>query len=432
LRDGKLSERMLSKQLSYVRRSTIGSMLSGLAAQSGLLVSGILSARILGPEDRGYLALLMLAPLVLCHVGGLGLPLAATYFVGKAPASAAAIARLLIKPALVQVIVFGAIQAWILRAYAAGRPADVQLAALLCGFLLPSWLASEYGYALLQGQQRFGAFNVVRSWSKLLHAAILVAFFVSGIGSLPLVAASWLAVSWLETAVTLIVVSGGLNWADQAGSIPTLKQMARFGVTALPGAISPVETLRLDQAIVGSFLSPASVGIYVTAGALTNLPRFIAQSVGVIAYPYVAALEHCATAWRATWRFFWVTFVISLAVASVLAALAGTLVPFFFGEAFIGAVPVAQVLLFAAALASGRRVLADGARGLGYPGLGTMAEILSWCVIFGTAPYLLDRQGIVGVAAALAIGSFLGLLALIWGLAARSREGLNKVVARGQ
>ena len=206
--------------------------------------------------------------------------------------------------------------------------------------------------------------------------------------------------------------------------------MARFGVTALPGAISPIETLRLDQAIVGSFLSPASVGIYVTAGALTNLPRFIAQSVGAIAYPFVVALDHCATAWRATWRFFWVTFVISMGLAGVIAALASTLIPTFFGEAFIAAVPVAQVLLLASALSSGRRVLADGARGLGYPGLGTMAEVLSWCVILVTSPYLLLQQGIVGVAMALPVVLLLGSWLLILGLNARSREGMKRIVAQ--
>jgi len=417
---------MWGTRLSSVGRSMIGSLLSGAAAQAGLLVSGILSSRILGPEDRGYLSLLMLAPLILCHLGGLGLPLAATYNVGKAPAAAGAIARLLIKPALIQAVAFGALQALILRAYAEGKPADVQLAALYCGLLLPSWLASEYGYAFLQGQQRFGAFNVVRCWSKLLHATILLVVFVVGIGTLPIVAGSWLAVSWLETVVTLLVVARGVDWTSGAGGAPPLRQMLRFGVTALPGAVSPIETLRLDQAILGWFMSPASVGIYVTAGALTNPPRFVAQSVGAIAYPYVAALDHRAAAWSATWRFFGITFAVSLALATAIAALAGALVPLLFGAAFAAAVPVAQMLLLAAALASGRRILSDGARGLGYPGLGTTAEAISWGAIFVSAPLLLARHGTVGMATALVIGAGVGLVTLLLGLTARSRGESTK------
>jgi O-antigen/teichoic acid export membrane protein len=414
---------------SSVGRSTIGSFVSGAAAQAGLLGSGILSSRILGPEDRGYLALLILAPLILCHVGGLGLPLATTYYIGKTPASAGAIIRLLVKPALLQIAVFGVVEALVLRTYADGQPADVQRAALLCGLLLPSWLASEYGYAILQGQQRFGVFNVVRSWSKLLHALILAVIFALGRGSLPLVAGSWLAVSWLETAVTLLVVSRGVDWAFRPSPLPRLRQMARFGATALPGAISPIETLRLDQVIMGWFAAPAPVGIYVTAGSFTNLPRFVAQSVGVIAYPYVTAQAHRATAWRATWRFFWVSLLIALAMAGVVAALAETLIPLFFGDEFVEAVPVARILLLASALASGRRVLADGARGLGYPGLGTMAEVVSWSAILVAAPFLLGRYGTSGMAAALVIGASVGLVTLVVGLSGRSRGGAKSVTA---
>ena len=420
---------MWANRLSSVGRSTIGSVCSGLAAQGGLLISGVLSSRILGPEDRGYLSLLILAPLILCHLGGMGLPLATTYFVGKAPASAGSIARLLVKPAVVQAIVFGAVEVLILRAYVQGRSTEVQQAAVLCGLLLPSWLASEYGYAFLQGQQRFAAFNVVRSWSKVLHAIILLAVFFLGVGTLPMVAASWLAVSWLESAVTLAVVGRGIVWAPGVGSSPRWREMARFGLTALPGAISPIETLRLDQAMVGWFMSPASVGIYVTAGALTNAPRFIAQSVGAIAYPYIAGLEQRATAWRATWRFFWLAFAISLVLAIVIAAAADALIPLLFGDAFAGAAPVAQLLLFAAALASGRRVLADGARGLGYPGLGTAAEAVSWGAILAAAPFLLSRNGTAGMAAALAIGSIVSLATLIVGLNAKRRWGGRMVAA---
>ena len=48
-----------------------------------------------------------------------------------------------------------------------------------------------------------------------------------------------------------------------------------------------METFRLDQAVVGLFLTPAALGLYVVGLAFANLPRFIAQSVGYIAYPRI-------------------------------------------------------------------------------------------------------------------------------------------------
>jgi hypothetical protein len=46
----------------------VGSLLSGIGAQAALLVSGVLVARMLGVEDRGYLALLILTRFIISHL----------------------------------------------------------------------------------------------------------------------------------------------------------------------------------------------------------------------------------------------------------------------------------------------------------------------------------------------------------------------------
>ncbi len=65
--------------------------------------------------------------------------------------------------------------------------------------------------------------------------------------------------------------------------------MLSFGVRGMLGASSPIEYYRLDQAVVGLFLAPVALGIYTVALAFTNLPRFVSTSVGMVAYPHVAA-----------------------------------------------------------------------------------------------------------------------------------------------
>ena len=74
---------LTSWRLVPARGAVVGSLASGLLGQLMLLVSGILVARTLGPTDRGYLALLVLLPAVLQHIGTLGLPLATTYFIAR-------------------------------------------------------------------------------------------------------------------------------------------------------------------------------------------------------------------------------------------------------------------------------------------------------------------------------------------------------------
>ncbi len=43
--------------------------------------------------------------------------------------------------------------------------------------------------------------------------------------------------------------------------------------------------------------------------------------------------------------------------------------------------PLVRIVLVTALLMAARRILADGARGLGLPGLGTLAEIVSLVVL---------------------------------------------------
>ena len=93
--------------------------------------------------------------------------------------------------------------------------------------------------------------------------------------------------------------------------------------------MSPVELLRIDQAVVGLFLSTASLGLYVVALSFTNLTRFVAQSVGMVAYPHIAAEKDRARAWQSMWRFVGVATVVCSALVMAMEVSVGWLVPFF-------------------------------------------------------------------------------------------------------
>jgi hypothetical protein len=135
------------------RRDLAGSLLAGGVGQPVLVVSGVLVARALGPEDRGYMALVLLVPSLLALVGSLGLPLASTYFVARNPESARSIARKLIVPAALQTAIGVLLTLGALLTVLSGEPARVISAGLVATALVPALLAQTYGLALLQGQR---------------------------------------------------------------------------------------------------------------------------------------------------------------------------------------------------------------------------------------------------------------------------------------
>ena len=140
-----------------------GTALAGAAGQGGLVVSGILAARMLGPVDRGHLALLILVPLVIALVGSCGLPVALTRAIAQQRDRAGTIVRAARRLILVQVVVLTAVADLIAWRLSGGDSETVRAAALATLPLELGLLGQIYGLAILQGQHRFRAFNVMRT-----------------------------------------------------------------------------------------------------------------------------------------------------------------------------------------------------------------------------------------------------------------------------
>ena len=396
-----------------------GSVLTGLVGQAFLIVSGVLAARILGVDDRGYLALLVLFPAVLAQIGSLGLPLAATFELSRDRSRWGVVIRTLVRPMVFQSVTLVLLHAGILLAVFWGDPHAVEVSALMSLCAVPAILGQSYGTATLQGQQRFLAFNVLRTLPAAAYTVAVVAIFVAGGGDLQWVVAGWIAASVVSATVTLWVALSAVRLQRARRSAEALRSMLRFGLKGLLGWTSPVETFRLDQAVVGLFLTPAALGLYVVGLAFANLPRFIAQSVGYIAYPRVAARKG-DEAWRELWQFFWLASGAAALVVLVLEIGAEWLVPVFFGDEFSGAVVLTRILLIGALFLSARRVLTDGAQGLGRPGLGTIAELSSWVFLLPALGIFVPLWEARGVALALAVSSALSFVVLL-GLLLRGR-----------
>jgi O-antigen/teichoic acid export membrane protein/O-antigen ligase len=400
---------------SGAARALAGSLLAAGVAQAALVVSGVLVARALGPADRGYMVIVILVPTLLARVGSLGLPLASTYFVARSPEGAPSIARKLIVPALLQTAVGVPVTLGALVTVLSGEPARVISAGLVATVLVPALLAQTYGLALLQGQRRFGAFNVLRVAPVSLYSIAVLGAFMAGLQSLFQMTVVTIAANVVAAGLIIVVLLRGLvpRGDIAAAEVPSLSQLTRFGLKGFFGSVSPAEDFRLDQTAVALFLNPVSLGFYVVAQAFINLPRFVAQSVGMIAYPTVAGHRDPRLARRSLWRHFALGAGLALGAVTVLEIAVPSLIPLFFGAAFSEAVPIARILLIGAFCVSARRVLADGVRGAGYPTLGTIAEVASLMIMVPAIVVLAPVFGAEGVALAVTVAWGASLIILL-------------------
>src|SRR6202011_5572558 len=129
--------------------------------------------------------------------------------------------------------------------------------------------------------------------------------FLLGAGNLPVIASVWVASDVVAGTVVLALAFRGLPTgrpaASTAAAAPPRWEMCRFGLKSLLGSISVVQTFRVDQAVVGLFLAPVALGLYVVGLSVTNLPRFVALGVGWVAYPNIAGQADRGAAHRSMW-----------------------------------------------------------------------------------------------------------------------------------
>jgi O-antigen/teichoic acid export membrane protein len=155
--------------------------------------------------------------------------------------------------------------------------------------------------------------------------------------------------------------------------------------------------------------------------AFTNLPYFIAKSVGLITFPWVASRTEKADARRTMWSLLWLTTSIAVVLVAILCATAQWLVPLFFGGRFDAAVTVTYIVLPGTVFLSARRVLSEGLKGRGYPLAGTLGELLSLAWVALALAVFVPAWGIYGAAVSLS-SSYLVSLLLLLVLAGRHGE----------
>jgi O-antigen/teichoic acid export membrane protein len=391
-------------------RAVAGSLGAAICGQLALMISGVVVARMLGVNDRGRFALLTLVAVIVIQIGLCGFPLSLTYYVARGRSPHRALRRLAPAVALQSLALPGIAAATLLVLTRNASPA-VREAALIVVPIVVAGVVQNYSFALLQGLHDFRAFNVLRVLPAAFNSLAVVIVYLGGVRTIVAAAAAWVMANVLVAVVCGLVALRRLRTVSADADIE-FRELATFGLKGLLGSTSPVDTFRIDQALVGVLLTSRALGLYVVALAFTNLPRFVAQAVTSVAYPHIASRRDRRSRIRAMWVFACVGSLLSGAVVVVLELAVPSLVTALFGESFSPAVGVTRILLLSGLFAALRKTLADCTQGAGYPLFGSVAEVSSWFFLVPALVTLIPLFGLNGAALAmtLAYGASLALL----------------------
>jgi O-antigen/teichoic acid export membrane protein len=387
---------------------------SGFAAvvQTGLttafvfginVATGILSARFLGPDGRGELSALLLAPQLLAFLFAFGLPVAIVVKAKQRPDEAAE----LLGAALVLSVVFGALGSlvgFVLVPFLLDKY-DEHVVAIARALLVFAALGVVSGveFSALQLRDRFIAYNRMRYWQS--------AFVLFGLVSLA-VLGSFTSVT--GASVYLFAALPFFVWntfwllrefkPTLAGFAGHARGLLSYGVKV--HGIEATNSLlgQLDKMILVAIFAPAVFGVYVVAFNLSRMILTFSGAALPVLLPRTAgkpASEVLATTGRAS------SAVTILSVAAVVGfALFGSLIlGLLYGAEFRSGYWVLVILSVEAALTSTTSILQQPYLAMSKPGTVAIFQMVSLCIAVLSILTLTVSLGAEGAALGLLVAT---------------------------
>ena len=377
------------------RRVAIGAMWTHGALLAGkliVLVNTVILARILLPDDFGLVAISLVILTYLETAASLGSG-AAIVWRHDDPEKTAAVA---LSIGLAGSLLMGGLTFAAAPMFADffndGRISEMVRVLSVC-FLLSS-PASIFS-SLLQRRMEFRRRAMAEIGKALTKGAVGISLAVGGLGAWSLVfghiagQAFGLALLWW--------LSG---WRPRLSlDRDILRQVSKYGSLIALIELLGMTTKNIDFLVIGHWFDPSSLGIYVLGFALIDqVVMSVCWAASQALFPAYSRMQRDRDALRRSCReSLSVIAAIALPSAAGIAVVAQPLVLLFYGEKWLSAVPVMQVLAFYAMIYALSFNLSDIYKATGRPHILTLISVANLILAL---PILIfaTRWGIVGVA----------------------------------
>ena len=388
---------------------TVGSRV-GWIVISG--VTGMITARVLGPSGRGALAAMIMWPVFLAGVLTLGLPSALIYQITRAESTDRA----------------GLFSAATLLSTAIG------LAACAAGALvLPLWL-SKYDAHVIRSAQWLMIFTVVSILMLVFRSAF------EAIGNFGTSASTWL-LGPVQTMIALILlwhfhrlteVTAALSYVlaglpivvwmflklrqefgwTTAGLGKSSKNLLNYGLRSYGIDLCGTLSQSVDQALVVGMISAADMGRYVVALSLSRTLNSVYQAAAAVLFPKCIGMTRYK-AFVMALRVTIATTALAIPAAMILCICGSSLLRVLYGGDYVIATTLLQILTGEAILSGTTTLMSQTFMSMGRPGTVTVLQGAGLAITIPLLLYLVPLLGTIGAGIALVSTALLRLFLLI-------------------
>jgi len=392
-------------------RANIATFSTSLAIQFCGLITGILTARLLGPAVRGELATIMLWPMILSNLGLLGCNWALAREVAANPVNEADWIRTAITVGFAAACLCLILGYWLIPYL---LPLDRRYLGSLvrvCLLSIPLGIFNQTLQAMEHGRMRWRRYNLVRASFFVFYVLLICLIAVS---RKPQV--QWFVWAYLPShALTVILrlVIQRETFASGKVRVSECLQLLRRGLPYFWATASNLLALQLDDIIVVGLMNTQAAGIYAVAVTFSTAQSSLSEALGITSFAFLSNEKNVVRQGKILTETFRQATLTSAFLGLLLCCIVPMLIGPLFGGEFVQAVHPAVILTAAAMLTTPTGILIQGLRGAGRPYPGLASQVAGTAVLAISAAFLLPKFGLMGMAWAVVLSACVQIVLLI-------------------
>lgn len=392
-------------------KANFGTFSTSLVIQACGAVTGILTARLLGPAARGELATVILWPTILSNLGLMGCNWVLAREVAKNPERESDWAAVGVAVGLATALMYVLVGYFLIPLLLPSDRGYLLPVARLCLLLIPLDIFNQVLLAVEHGRMRWRRYNLLRLSFFLFYLVLIGFISVTRRAQVRWFVSAFLASHLLAVFLRLWIQRKSLA----AGNLrfDGCRHLLRTGVPYFGATISNLVSLQLDTILVVSLLNTEAAGIYAIAAAFANGQSSIGDALGITSFAVLSNERNTGSRKKIIIETFRQSALVSCGSGLVLSCLIPFLVVPLFGFEFSRAIWPAVVLALATSLTASGNILNQGLRGAGRPHAGLVSQLFGTGVMAVAALFFLRRFGLMGMAFAVLMSVCAQVLVLI-------------------
>ena len=359
-------------------------------------LTGIILARALGPDGRGFYSLVVEAAALVYAPAGLGISAAGVYLSARRRFDQQTVLSnaVLWVLAVCALYAAGAAVFLLFRGTSVLGLTSLGLAVAVAGGGIAMLKSTAEDFVLAQG--RLAAFTLSQMVYPLVRlggtAVLLVAAALTSESAILL----WLGAVYVDTSVAAYLLARKLKLIPKL-DIAALRAQLSFGVRGHMGALLQLMNRRLDVFLVSYFLGTAAVGHYVVAFNVAEMSWWVPLALGTVLFPRASSLDSDKNA-ELSAAILRLSLVAALAAMIGLIAIGPLLIGLLYGAEFEESVTPFLILVPAGLFYTIHKVLNASLSAQGKPECTLYGGMISVPIMIGLDLLLIPRMGIEGAA----------------------------------